>query len=111
MSSTETGFTKVPHGILEALARICLGSYEMRVVLFVIRKTYGWHKEVDWISLSQISEGTGIAKSNVSRTIKSLALKNIIIRPDSRHLGLQEDYLLWCDRLSDRVSKEIMEVI
>jgi len=104
----ENGFTQVPNEILEALARIRLSPYETRVVLFIIRKTYGWHKEIDWISLSQIVEGTGIAKPNVCRTIKSLKRKNIIIRPDSKHAGLQKDYTKWVDK---KLSIPIMSII
>ena len=94
-SQRENGFTKVPNEILESLARIHLSQYEIRVVLFLIRKTHGWHKETDWISLSQIEEGTGIAKPNVCRTIKSLKRKNIIIRPDRKHVGLRQDHDFW----------------
>ena len=107
-SQREYGFTKVPNDILEALARMCLSPYETRVVFFIIRKTYGWHKELDWISLSQIVKGTGIAKPNVCRTLRSLRNKNIIVRPDSKHVGLQEDIHLWMDK---RLSIPIMNII
>ena len=90
-------FTKVPNETLEALARIRLAPNESKIVFFIIRKTFGWHKQMDWISLSQIVEGTGIAKPNVCRSIKSLVRRDIIVRPDSRHVGLQEDYIRWKD--------------
>ncbi|MFC1962280.1 replication protein [Chloroflexota bacterium] len=92
------GFTKIPNRLIEALARINLNAYESRVIWFIIRKTYGWHKDTDWISLSQLSEGTLIKKSNISRTIKSLVKRNIVTRPDSRHIGLQEEYFHWLDK-------------
>ncbi|MFC2018857.1 replication protein [Chloroflexota bacterium] len=91
----ENGFTKIPNEILEPLARTKLSPYESRVLLLVLRKTYGWHKELDWISLSQISMGTGIAKPNVCRTIKRLKERNIITRPDSKHIGFQKDCTKW----------------
>jgi phage replication O-like protein O len=94
----ENGYTQIAHEILEAFAKINLSPYESRLAWFVIRKTYGWHKKTDWIALSQIVEGTGIDKRNVWRTIKSLERRNIIIRPDPRHIGFQKDYTLWVDR-------------
>lgn len=91
----ESNFTRVPNEILEALARTHLSPYESKIVFFIIRKTYGWNKIEDWIALSQIEEGTGIAKPNVCRTIKSLRRRRIIARPGKRHIGLQEDYTMW----------------
>ena len=92
---TENGFTKVPNEILEALAVIGLRSYEMRLVLFIIRKTYGWHKKKDWISLSQLSEGTFISKPNVCRTIRQLVSRNLIVRGRNKHVGLNRDCTTW----------------
>ena len=91
----EDGFTMVANEIIEALARINLCAYESRVLWFIIRKTYGWHKKIDWIALSQIVDSTGILKPNVSRTLKSLKARNIIIRDKNRHVGLQKDYEKW----------------
>jgi len=91
----ENGYTRVANEILEALVKINLSSYESRVLWFVIRKTYGWHKKSDWIALSQIVDGTGIDKRNVWRTIKSLERRNLIVRPGPRHIGFQKDYNLW----------------
>ena len=91
----EDGYTMFANEILEALARINLSPYQSRVLWFIIRKTYGWHKKTDWISLSQIVDWTGIAKPNVCRTIKSLRRRNLIIRPDSNHVGFQKDYWKW----------------
>ena len=91
----ENNFTQVPNDILEALAKTYLSPYESKVIFFVIRKTFGWNKTEDWIALSQIEEGTGIAKPNVCRTLNSLKRRNIIERPDRWHVGLQLDYSLW----------------
>ena len=93
--SREDCFTKIPNKILEALSQTKLTSYEYRVLLFIIRKTYGWNKETDWIALSQFYESTGILKPNISRTLKKLERRNIIIRGDRKHIGLQKDYRRW----------------
>lgn len=93
--SREEGFTKIPNEILDVLSFMKLTAYEYRVLLFIIRKTYGWNKETDWISLSQFSEGTGILKQNISRTLKKLERRFIIIRTSNRHVGLQKNYYKW----------------
>ena len=94
----ENGFTMVANEILEALVKINLSSYESRVLWFIIRKTYGWHRPSDWIALSQIVKGTGIDKRNVWRTMKSLERRNLIIRPNPKQLGFQKNYALWVNK-------------
>ena len=90
----EANFTQVPNELLEALARTYLSPNESKIVFFIIRKTFGWHKTEDWIALSQIEEGTGIAKPNVCRSLNSLKRRNIIERPNRKRVSLQLDYSL-----------------
>ena len=95
----EGNFTQVPNDILEALARTHLSPNESKVVFLVIRKTYGWRKRTDWIALSQIAKYTGITRSNVCRYIKSLVQRNILVRLDNKHVGIQEDCTKWLDKM------------
>ncbi len=90
----EDGHIDIANGIAEALCRTSLSSYESRVLWFIFRKTYGWHKESDNIPLSQICAASGIAKPNVIRTLKSLDRRRIITR-QGRLIGFQKDYDLW----------------
>jgi len=94
----EGNFTQVPNDIIESLARTHLSPNESKIVFLVIRKTYGWHKLSDWIALSQIAKYTGIARPNTCRYIKSLVRRNILVRPDNKHVGLQEDTTKWLDK-------------
>jgi len=55
----ENGHTDIANEIIEALWKINLSSYEWRVLLYLLRKTYGWHKKTDQISLSQFSGKSG----------------------------------------------------
>lgn len=52
----------------------------MYVALFIIRKTYGYQKTKDNISLSQISAGIGRSKHTVIKAIKNLELVNIVVK-------------------------------
>ena len=101
----ENGFTEVANELLEELARINMCAYETRVLLFIIRKTYGWHKKTDWISLSQLATGTGIRKAHVCRSINSLKARNIIRKGKNKHVGLQKDYEKWVKKLPSQVTR------
>ena len=101
----EDGYTKIANELLEALSRSNLSPYESRVLWFVIRQTYGWKKKTDLISLSQIVKGTGIEKGNTSRALKSLILRQIVVRLDNKQLGFNKDYDSWLRKLSAETPK------
>ena len=84
----EGNFTIISNDILEALAATRIKGEAMQVLLVIVRKTYGWHKKNDDISLSQFVEATGINKQNVSRAIKRLKNMNMIfIQKDNDSLS------------------------
>lgn len=90
----DDGYTKVANELLEAIMRINLSSYEFRVIMAIMRKTYGYSKKQDYISLSQLEEITDIKACHICRTLKKLKAKNMIL--SNGHLtGIQKDYDLW----------------
>ena len=93
----EDGFTRIANEILEALSRTNLTSYQTRILWFIFRKTYGYHKKEDWISVQQIVEGTGIRQSHVSRTKKELTQRGIIYTPNGIKIAFQKDSTRWKD--------------
>ena len=90
----EDGHVDIANEIVEVLAKTYLSSYESQVLWAIFRKTYGWHKKEDWITNTQISDMTGIAESHISRTIKRLIQRKIIIRVNKK-LAFQKDYDQW----------------
>lgn len=94
----DNGYTRIANEILEALARLDLSGREFRVAVAIMRKTYGFQKRVDWISLDQLSEITGIAKENVSRVVTALCLRKIIIKEGdgyTKKLGMNNKLKEW----------------
>jgi len=75
--SKKTPFTRVPHVTLERLARVRLKPNEWRTVMALMRKTYGYHKSKDRISLSQFEKMTGMDRKRQSSALKSLRGKRI----------------------------------
>jgi phage replication O-like protein O len=69
-----------------------LSGAELKVLLYIARRTYGFGKESDRISLSQIAEGivkrdgtvldrgTGISRSSVARALNTLEGMGIVLR-------------------------------
>ena len=90
----EDGYTKIANELLDKLAMTHLAPNAWRVIIFIIRKTYGYHKKVDYIANSQIVEGTGLCKAVVSRCLRTLHTQNLIVKNGNK-LGLQKNYMLW----------------
>jgi phage replication O-like protein O len=73
-------YARVHNAILDALASARLTGSEFRCVLFLLRKTYGWNKKEDRISLSQWATGTNMIRSNIVGILRELERKSIIYR-------------------------------
>jgi phage replication O-like protein O len=64
-------FTPIPNFVLEKLMPR-LSKAALKVLLAVARKTYGWGKERDAISFSQLQGLTGLGGAGVVRGINEL---------------------------------------
>lgn len=75
----EAGFTRISNEIIEALAGIRISGEEMQCLWVILRKTYGWGKDEDIITLGQFKMMTNIKKPNIKRALNKLLSKKIII--------------------------------
>lgn len=77
----ENGYTQIANPVMDRICSFKLDGTEIRVLLFIIRKTWGWKKKEDKISYSQIAKGVGISRRRAIRTVnrlvshKTLAIK------------------------------------
>lgn len=73
-------YTRVPHDLLEALygGDVRLTATQYRVLLYIIRKTYGWNKYSDFISVSAMARAIGKDRSNVRRAIRDLIQMGVL---------------------------------
>ena len=91
-------FTRVHNRILEELAKIQLSGHEIRIVFALWRKTYGWQKKEDFISVSQFQEMTGLNKVRISETIRKLKERNLVTEnrnPSSVVYGFNKHFTTW----------------
>jgi len=102
----EDGFTRIANEIMEALPRLHLSGNQGRILWVVLRKTYGWSKKVDPISLGQFESMTGIKRRHVCRELKGLVERNILRKTEGKGVpgignsfvtsyGLQKDFTKW----------------
>jgi phage replication O-like protein O len=69
-----------------------LSEGELKVLLVVMRKTFGWHKVRDRISASQLSKITGLTEETVRICARTLEKKGVIRREVVGEVGTQSTY-------------------
>lgn len=74
----ENGYVRIANEIVEKLAAAQLTGVEMQIVLIILRKTYGYSKKEDWISLGQFVQLTGRTKKGICVAIAALEEKGLI---------------------------------
>lgn len=84
-------YTQTPNELFdEWLPR--LGEIELKVLLLIMRKTFGWHKTREKISISYFSKLTGSCEKHVLKAIRSLIEKGLISKKVSGPIGMQVTY-------------------
>lgn len=112
----ENGHIDIANEIAEKLARYRISGQENQVLWVVFRKTYGWHKKDDEISLSQFCKFTDMKRSQVVRSLKKLVSKRILTSTQkgttfANKYRFNKDYETWLPSIKrdTLVSKRILE--
>lgn len=87
-------FTAIPNEVFDEHMRSLSGS-ELKVLLVVCRKTIGFHKDTDSISISQIEEMAGISNRSAIDAVNALVEKNILMKDSKK--GATSKYTLDID--------------
>jgi len=75
-------YTKIENKFLDEIMAT-LKPIETICYLIISRKTNGWQKEIDQISISQFMKFTGLSKNSVKTALKGLIEKDRIIKHNS----------------------------
>lgn len=105
----ENGYTRIANEIVEAMCQLKCSNYESRLLWCLFRKTYGFGKKEDRISLSQFSKLSGVGSQNMARA-KTKLLNKKIIKVSGDKIGFQKDISKWIVS-NEIVSKEIISSI
>ena len=83
-------YTQIPDQVFDELLPILSGN-EIKILMYICRRTFGFKRDTDNISLSQmvsgittkagiqLDGGTGLSKASVARALKDLEDKDIIV--------------------------------
>lgn len=96
----ENGHIDIANEIAEQLMKTNFSAYQWRVLWAIWRKTYGWHKKKERISVKELVKMTELKHAHVSRALKELELRKVIIRTPlgtkrGATIGFQKDFEQW----------------
>ena len=74
----EDGYTRIANELVEALCVAMPGATEGQIIWAILRKTYGWKKKSDKISIGQLCELTGKSRRMIIYAMQNLEAKKII---------------------------------
>jgi len=74
----EPNYTQVPNSLIAMMPE--LKGSELKVALAIVRQTFGWRKECDKISLSQLQKLTGMGRQGTQNGINGLLERGVIGR-------------------------------
>ena len=108
----ENGYTPISNEVLEAVAGTKLNGTQLRILLILWRKSYGYRKSECEISLSYLVKSTNSTKSALSREISKLKKMNIIFEieaPNRRHVKVYKFNKNYDDWKSETLSNQATE--
>ncbi|HDL7113833.1 TPA: replication protein [Yersinia enterocolitica] len=94
VADTDDGYTRIANELLEAIAGADLTARQLKVMIAVIRKTYGYQKKLDRIADIQIADITGLSRQNVNKAKKELLSMNCLMIDGSK-IGPNKDLSEW----------------
>lgn len=71
-------YTQLPNAILDTMHD--MGEAELRVTLAIARQTFGWHKQKDELSITQLMKLTGLSNTAVIEGVKKGMKRGVIKR-------------------------------
>lgn len=84
-------FTQTPNEIFDEWLPV-LSHVELKVLMVIMRKTFGWHRIRDRISLSQLEKITGSKRYAIINASKKLQILGLITKKTEGKKGLEETY-------------------
>ena len=97
----ENGYTRIANELLEVIYSTNFNATQLKIVLCIIRYTYGFSRISHNISISFLSKATGVSKRYISDELKKMIDNKVVTviqehsTTTSRILKLNKNYSQW----------------
>lgn len=99
VADCDDGYTRIANELLEAALCTELTVRQLKIVLAVIRKTYGFNKKTDRITNTQIEKMTGIHHTHICKAKNELLDRHILVMV-GREMGVNKVVSEWKNAVS-----------
>ncbi|QLW76023.1 replication protein [Citrobacter freundii] len=108
VADLDDGYARLSNMLLEAYSGADLTKRHFKVLLAILRKTYGWNKPMDRISDSQLSEITKLPVKRCNEAKLELVRMNVI-KQQGGMFGPNKNISEWCIPQSEGKSPKTRE--
>lgn len=108
VADLDAGYTRLANELLESYAGADLTKRQFKVLLAILRKTYGWNKPMDRISDSQLAEITGLPVRRCNEAKLDLVRMGLV-KQQGRDFGPNKNMAEWCIPQSEGNSPKTRE--
>jgi len=102
-------WTQIPNTLFDSLIPT-LREGELRVLLVIMRQTYGWHKEWDRIPITQLMEKTGMERMAVCRSVNSLIKKGMVKKNKIGACGTEQVFYSLCIENEEKTCEKLPKI-
>jgi phage replication O-like protein O len=88
-------YTQTPNEFFDSILPN-LNLAQTKVLLVIIRQTFGWQKRWDCISLTQMMKKTGLAKSSITKAVNELIEMKLVMKHKNGEAGREQTYYTLC---------------
>ncbi|MGN8157103.1 replication protein [Salinisphaera sp. SWV1] len=105
----ENGYTRIANQLFDAILQYGFSKRQLYVMLAIIRKTYGFNKVEDDITVTQLATMCSLRRSHVSEALAELVSIGAVLKRDGRYgylLKIQKDNSRWARPKTGHVPKK-----
>lgn len=99
----EDGFTRIANELLEAMCKTNFNQSETKIILFIIRKTWGFRLKEAIFKPGEISKGTGLDRQSVYKItmrLKRRKIVKVVYLDYGAKISINKHYDKWVDVVS-----------
>lgn len=114
----EDGYIRIANEVWQRLRQLNLSSTEWKILLYVIEKTWGFHKKEAPVSLLEFSKNCGCTKRSANKILNEMISKKIILKqkdsvqldatPKASIYGFNKDFDEWTASKRTLASNEVL---
>lgn len=94
VADTDDGFMRVANELTDSLLKADLTARQLKIMLAIMRKTYGFNKSMDRLTNTQIAEMTGIHHTHICAAKRQLINRKFLVA-DGVRIGVNKVVSQW----------------